>query len=380
MKIKIQQTKLAKALNYVSRAVSQKPNIPVLSNVLMVVNRDQLQLSATNLDMGINMWVPGVAEDDGKVTASGKFLTDFIAAAGGERVDISLTNDVLHVNNEDAKAEFNTIPANEFPVLPRVEGESFLTIKTVELINGLEKAIFACATDVTTSRIQLTGVLFELEQDKQDIITFVGLNGFRLSRKTAVISRASTEAMQLIVPARPLQELVKILNSEDVEEVQVYLSSNRSQIIFKIEDIELSIRLLEGPYPEYRSVLPTEHSYSFEVDKGEFERALKVVNTFARSAFGSRVYWDLDLETGTLLMHTSVTDLGRNEVRISVQNASGNHDLKDAYGLQFLLDMVNHMSGSTIRFETKEALLPALFKDKDDKDYVHLIMPMARED
>lgn len=380
MKLKIRQEQLQKALNYVSKAASQKPNIPVLSNILLTVGRDELTLSATNLDMGINMWIPAVVEEDGKLTASAKFLSDFVTAAGGERVDIHAKGETLVASSENATAEFQTIPAGEFPILPKAEGQPFMSMKAAEFVESLQKVIFACATDVTTSKIQFTGVLFELEESNPGKITFAALNGFRLAKKTANVERESSESMQLIVPAKSLQEFVKIADAEDSERVNMYLSANKSQIIFQLENLELSIRLLEGPYPDYKSVIPKEQNYSFDISRTEFERALRVVNTFARSSFGSRIYWDLDLETSTLLMHTTVTDLGKNEVRVEVQNASGVNDLKDAYGLQFLMDLAAHVPAETIHFETKEPLLPAVFTTADDDSFLYLIMPMTRED
>jgi|GEM_PF-342567 len=380
MKLKIRQEQLNKALNYVSKAASQKPNIPVLSNILLTVTKDEMLLSATNLDMGINMWIPAVVEDEGKITASAKFLNDFIAAAGGERVDISTKNDLLMVKSDNAAAEFQTIPATEFPILPKAEGTPFMTMNTVDFVESLESVMFACATDVTTSKIQFTGVLFDLEVTTPSQVTFVGLSGFRMAKKSTKVERESSEALQLIVPAKPLAEFVKIAAAEESDKVNIFLSPNKSQVIFQLENVEFSVRLLEGPYPDYKSVVPAEHNYSFDIARTDLDRALKVVSTFARSAFGSRIYWDLDLETSTLLLHTSVTDLGKNEVRVPVSNASGVNDLKDAYGLQFLTDLINNISADSIHFETKEPLLPAIFTTPSDQSFLYLIMPMARED
>lgn len=380
MKLKIRQEQLNKALTYVAKAASQKPNIPVLSNILLTVSKDEMLLSATNLDMGINMWIPAVVEDEGKITASAKFLNDFIAAAGGDRVDINTKNETLVVKSENAAAEFQTIPATEFPILPKAEGAPFMSMNTVDFVEALESVMFACATDVTTSKIQFTGVLFDLDAAKPDKVTFVGLSGFRMAKKSTKIEREGSESAQLIVPAKPLSEFVKIAAAEESDKVNIFLSPNKSQVIFQLENVEFSVRLLEGPYPDYKSVVPTEHNYSFDIARVDLEKALKIVSTFARSAFGSRIYWDLDLETSTLLLHTSVTDLGKNEVRVPVSNASGVNDLKDAYGLQFLTDLISNISADSIHFETKEPLLPAIFTTPSDESFLYLIMPMARED
>jgi DNA polymerase-3 subunit beta len=379
MHIKIQREKLAKALNYVSKAVSTKPNIPVLSNILLEVKKDQLRLAATNLDMGINMWIHGVGSVDGSVTVSGKYLADFINAAAGDKVELQVQADVLKVQTEKSKAEFQTIASSEFPVLPSISGEPFLQLEVVDFTNAMEKVMFACATDQNASNVQFTGVLFELEE-KLKQITFVGLNGFRLSMKKMKLPKPSEQTLQLIVPSRSLQEFVKIAAGEEENELQIFVNESKSQMIFKLGDIELSVRLLEGPYPDFRGVIPNDFVFAFEVEKRELEKALRVVYTFARSISGNKVNWDLAIEEGNLLMHTEVTDLGRNETQLSVHKAEGTSDLRDAFSLQFLMDFVNHAAGEKIRFETKAPLAAAVFTDKDDPDFLHIIMPVQRDD
>lgn len=378
MKITLSQNRLAQGLNYVSKAVSSKPNIPVLSNVLLEVDKNEMRLSATNLDMGINMWIGGEVEKEGTVTASGKFLTDFINANEEGKVDIGLVGDVLHVETESSKADFQTIASSEFPILPRASGEPFFTIKAEEFSEALEKVIFVCSTDLSSSQVQLTGVLFELTSEKKDELTLVGLDGFRLSLRSAKINRSSEDVHNLIVPARSLQELLKILSTEEATDIQVYLSESKSQIIFKFADIEFSVRLLEGVYPDYKRVLPKEHAFEFEVAKVELEKAMRVVNTFARSVQGRKVDFDLDVETGTLFLRSKVVDLGSNETKVMVQKISGATDFKGAYNLQYLMDMLNHIAGDTVRFETNGPLAPAVFTDEKDKEYTHLIMAMQR--
>lgn len=378
MKITLTSDKLSKALTYVARAVTTKPNIPVLSNILLEVHGSDLKLSATNLDMGIHMWIAGQGHSDGKVTASGKFLTDFINATQGGKVDISLEGDNLTVQTANSHANFQTIAAVEFPVLPQVSGTPLFTIQTQDLVSALDQVLFAASADLATSRVQFTGILFTLGSESATELTMVGLDGYRLSKKIIPIDQSDKSEHQLIVPARSLQELMKILKSEQVSAVEVYLSESKSQLIFQFAEIEFSVRLLEGPYPEYEKVIPTKHSFSFDVAKSEFEQALKIVNTFARNVYGYKVEWDMDLETETLTMRSSVPELGVNETKVSLKNAQGSNDLRTAFNLTYLLDVTNHLTGDLMHFETNSPLEPAVFTTKMDKNFIHLVIPMQR--
>lgn len=380
MKITIKQEHLTKALQYVSRVVSSKPNIPVLSNILLEASKTDLRLSATNLDMGIDMWIPASAEVEGKTTVSGKFLTDFVHVAGSGKVTLELKNNTLVVNTENSIAEFNTIPATEFPVLPRTEGEPLIVVDRTQLISSLDKVVFACATDLATSKIQYSGVLFKLLVDAPDKLELVGVDGYRMSRKYVSTKSKVSEDEKLIVPAKALVEFNRIIANEEAENIEIFTNQSRSQAVFKVGDIEFSVRLLEGPYPDYERVIPTDMSYSFDVDRSALEQSLKIVNTFARTIQGYRVHLDLDLETETLTLSTKAPDLGRNETKIKVSKVHGSSDLKDAYNLQYLLECVNHLTSDTLTFQTNAPLEPAMFTEKDNKNFLHIIMPMQRDD
>lgn len=382
MKITLNHNKFAKYLQYTSRAVSHKPNIPILSNVKFEVTKNNLQLSATNLEMGIDMWIPGVVQEEGKVTVSAKYIADFVAATTADKVDISLEDNVLLVQTAKSKANFTIIPADEFPVLPTLPENKLFSISAKEFITTLEKITFSCSTDLSAGKIQQSGVLFELDEEKDNEISFVGLDGFRLSKRNCEVkdlNKAGVDS-QIIVPARYLNELVKIISDfENLEEINVYLSENKSQIIFQFEEVEFSIRLLEGPYPDYKRIMPDSYSYSFQVKKSELEDALKVISTFARSNLAYKTLFDMDLENSLVKFKSVVNEVGENETIVEVENIQGESDLNTAYNLRYLQDVVSHMQGQKIKFESKGPLAASVFKDLSDENYVHLLMPLRRE-
>ncbi len=379
MEIKVPQTQLSKALNYVSRAVSIKPNIPVLANVMVEANRDNLRLTATNLDMGINMWISGEVKTEGKTTVSGKIVTDFVSAHQGGNVVLKMEGENLQVITDRSQAECRTIAAQEFPILPEAEGEPQFVIESSKLARALDKVLFATALETNITRTQYTGVLFRFSENENTDLELVGLDGYRMSRMLVPVEKGSIGAVDLIVPARPLTELVKMLRGESEEKVEVFLTEKHTQMIFKLGDIELSVRLLEGPYAEYEKVIPEGNAIEFEVDASQLEEAMKIVNTMARNVQGHRVDIDLDVETGTLVLSTKQPDLGENFAKLQATNILASNDFATAYSLQYLLDMVAHMEGSSIKFGTNSALAAAVFTDADVPGYMHLIMPLMRD-
>lgn len=382
MKITLNHSKLSKSLQYASRAVSTKPNIPVLSNVLLDVSNTDIKLSATNLDMGINMWIPGKVEEEGSTTVSAKYIADFVAASSSDKVDIESKDNSLVVKTSKSKANFSTIPSNEFPPLPPTPEEPLFTISSSELIISMEKVLFSCSTDYSAGKIQQTGVLFELTEENDDEISFIGLDGFRLSKRTAKITGLKKDIMtsQIIVPARYMTEVVKILQDySDVDTVNVYITENKSQIIFKFEEVEISLRLIEGPYPDYKRIMPDSFSYTFDVKRSDLEEGIKIVNTFARSNLSSKTLFDFDIENNAIKLRSSVAEVGENETVIEVTAVDGAGDLNSAYNLRYLQDLVGHIKGETLKFETKGPLSASIFKDKADGKYIHILMPLRRD-
>jgi DNA polymerase-3 subunit beta len=378
MLITLQQAKLARALSYVSKSVSAKPNIPVLSNVLLEVDKGTLKLSATNLDMGINMWIAGQVQMEGKVTLAARTFNDFIQESSDGKVTLELNDNVMTVKTDKSSAEFQTISADEFPILPKVAGEPVFTINSESFVKGLAKVIFACSTDNSPGKSQQTGVYFELSSE-DNTLTLVGLDGYRLSEKKIKIKRNTASDFNAIIPARSLQELTKIIQSEpELDTVDVYVNQTKSQALFKFNEIEFSIRLLEGPYPEYKKVLPQAPEYSCEISKSELEQGIRIINTFARSVLGNRTDFDVDPDSGQLTLRSTVTDLGKNETEVKVVNPTGDL-LKAAYNLRYLSDMVAAIDGDKIKFETKSPLSGAVFLDMEDPDFFHLIMPLKRD-
>lgn len=379
MEITIAQEKFAQALSHVAKATSAKPNIPILSNILIEVTKNDLRLSATNLEIGVHMWIGGNVTAEGKITTIGKQLADFVSANNSNKIKLHMQGDNLIVSSDKAVASFHTIPATEFPILPKIADKPLMTIPAQALLENLPKVLFACALENATSKIQHTGVLFEMKASEPNSLTLVGLNSHRLSKSSIDVQIEHPADHQLIIPAKGLNELLKIVSSEDVAEVNLYLSENKSQVIFQFADVEFSLRLIEGPFPKYDGVIPQKSSIAFNVTRADLESAVKIVNTFARSALGYRVEVDLDVETSSLILRSKVPDLGINETKIPVSDLVAPHDLKTAFNLQYLNDVVNHFRGEELEFSTNSAVEPTVFRSIGDKEFLHLVMPLQRD-
>ena len=146
-------------------------------------------------------------------------------------------------------------------------------------------------------------------------------------------------------------------------------------MLFQIEDLSLSTRLIEGEYPDYKQIIPTESKVTFSVDKESLSQTVKIAGIFARGAVGNKAVFEFIPEKNSLKFSAQVADVGENESKVEIFDLQGDK-LKTAFNTRFLSDMINIIKGDEIHFESNGVTAPGVFKDKEDKNFIHIIMPM----
>lgn len=375
MKISVTQENLAKALNHILKATAVKPNIPVLANVLIQTERGKIKFSATNLDVAVTTWIGGDVAEEGEVTVNARLLTEFVSQLKGTRVELIQSGQSLEVKSVDNQAQLFIIPSDDFPTLPDATGEANLVLNAQEFANAVEKTVVAAAID--QSRPVLTGLLLESTQRR---LSLVGVDGFRLARKILKLTKANEDDLKLVVPAKALQELCRIImdsaSSEDT--LNIFWLKEKSQIIFKVNEVIFSSRLLEGEFPDYKEIIPSDSQVEAVVAKPEFAAAIKIASIFARNVLGYKTYFKIAATDKKLQLAAKVQDMGNNESALDLAKVSG-EDYETAYNAKFLQDMINTMTGDEVNFSANGITAPGVFTTKEDEDYLHIIMPMRIE-
>jgi len=376
MKATLIQENLAKALVHINKAVSNRPNIPVLANVLIEAQKGMLKLSSTNLEMGISMWIGANIAEEGKVTVSAKLLSEFVNSIKPGKIDLVEENQMLEVNSVDNKAEFFIIPADDFPRVPEPEGQNIIEVNALQFADAVNLTVFAAGTD--DSRPVLTGILME---SKEKELTLVGVDGFRLSRKKLKLEKVvKIENFKEIVPAKTLKEMESILRdvAEEKDVIKIYYLGTKNQLLFKVNDLELSTRLIEGDFPDYEKIIPKEKILRFEMDKEEFGNALKVVSIFARNVIGNKTRFKIDATAKKTILSANVVDIGKNDSSLKIDAIQGD-DMETGFNVRFLMDIANVIKSKKIVFETNGPTAPGVFVNPEDLDFTHIVMPMRLE-
>ncbi|MEM7033970.1 MAG: DNA polymerase III subunit beta [Chloroflexota bacterium] len=376
MKVSCLQENLAKGLSIVGRAVANRSTLPILSNVLITTDgKDRLKLSASNMEVGINCWIGAKVQEEGATTVPARLLTDFVNSLPPERIEMDLNDDSQMLNLRCARFEANIkgIEAQEFPPVPSLDaGDEIIRLEPDTLRQMINQVTFAAAND--ESRPILTGIR---AQFNHETLIMTGTDGYRLSLKTIPLMHPIDEELDVVIPARALSELARILGDQD-EPVQMVVTANRHQILFHLTDIDLVSQLLEGNFPDVAQTIPTDHSTRAVLDTSNFLKAARVSHLFARDAANivkiDVTPGDGGLVSGNLMISATSQELGDNisEIDASVEGDS----VEIAFNAKYLIDILNVMDSAQVSLDTVASDSPGVLRPIGDESFTHVIMPM----
>ena len=372
MKVSLLQENLAKGMGLVSRVVANKAQLPVLSNVLLATDKGKLRLSATNLETGMNLWLGGKIEGEGKLTVPAKIFNEVISSLPQETVVLEKEGEGLKISCGRFKSKINGIAAEEFPLMPSLRDgktikETFsLDREAVE--KGLGQVAMAAATD--ESRPIFTGVKMELDEKK---LRLAATDGYRLSVKTVLNLKGLKKQKSLVVPARALMELVRAIAAGETEAKEVVLAATEEerQLIMAYGEVEVVTRILEGEFPDFDKIIPTSHTTAIVLDTEELLQAVRAAAVFAKDSANIVRF---KVSDSGLLISANAPQVGENEVELSGKKTG--EDAEIAFNSRYLLEMLNVIEVKEIKLEMSGPLSPGVFKPKEDNGLIHIIMPV----
>ncbi|HEU4966793.1 MAG TPA: DNA polymerase III subunit beta [Candidatus Saccharimonadales bacterium] len=361
MNLQVTQENLNKALNAVARVANMRNPLPVLANVLIKTSNNRLSIAATNLDIAITQYVGAKIAEEGSITVPARLMQDFVSSLPAGVIELKLEETRLHITTERYNSVINGIVADDFPVMPTIEGGKTCAIPGTTLKKGLQQVVFAASGD--ESRPVLTGVLLHAIEGK---LHMAATDSYRLAEKEL---GAAADSMNLLVPASAMQDLLRILGDGDDE---VSLTYDEQQVLFHIGDTELVARLLEGKYPDYRKLIPAKFTVSSVLKRADFVNVTKVSSLFARESAGS-VTIEVDEAAQQLSIRSIASQLGENVATATAKvTGTGSITLNSRY----LLDALQALSGDEVSFSFNGKLEPTLLRDAAHPDYSHIIMPL----
>lgn len=364
MKIKVTQSNLESVLNILVRVISSKPQLPILSCLLLEAKDNQITVFATDLNMGIKTKLHGEIIEDGIVAIPAKLFLETIKSLGKGDLEIALQDLTLMITSARSKTNIQCQPNEDFPIFPTLpELTSHFDTAQLKII---EKYI-SFSTSLDQARLILTTLLFRKNNQGLQV---VGTDGFRLSLLNLQKDDLG-DLEEFLIVNKAFSEIVKITDIQEQEKVDFEVSDALKQVFFRIGDVELFIRLIEGTYPPFEKIIPSGFEMTGTFDGEEFDTVLKQAMVFAREV--SNII-TLEIKDGFMKIVANASAKGNYEGEIPVEILEGTEG-RVSFNAKYLQDFIKNIKPERIWFGMNDELKPVMFKEVDNDFYQYVVMP-----
>ncbi len=361
MKVEVVQENLAKALGHVGRIANSRAGLEILSNVLIRTEGKQLLIAATNLEIAITERIGAKISTQGSITVPAKLINELVQNLPKEKITLTVDGSVLHLQSPSNKSSINGVADDEFPELPIIDetNATSLMIPVATFKQAASQTVVTASNDST--RPVLTGVLW---QTNEKHLYFASTDAYRLAERK--VTKTDIE-LKAIVPTTSMQEVLRIL-SDDSDEIDVLFDD--TQVRFRVNDSEVTSRLIDGNFPDYRQLIPSSSATTFTVQKADLTQATKLASLFAGGAGGNI---RIEVADGLVTIHSVASEYGENSSSITttIEGEDGSVSLNSRY----LLEALSTMDGNEVSFGFSGKLAACILRT-NEKNYLHIIMPI----
>ncbi len=374
MKFICTKENLSYALDVVSSVASKHTNLPILMNILLKVGDSKVELVATNLEVAVRVNLRAKVENEGSFTVPAKTLTDFVHLLPEEQVEVELEENELTIKCGNSSTKIKGVPADEYPEVPGVEEEHAYVIEADVFKQALAQVVFAASKNEI--RPELSGIYFGLFTERHGGLVMAATDSYRLAEKKLSVEQGKDE-MRCIVPARTVYEIIRLLSlarSKQTEtKVRLWLSEN--QIAIRFDDFEITSRLIEGKYPDYAQIIPSELKTTALFPISVMVNKIKAASLFTTTGVNAVVF-DLNANQHTIGVSSTSTQTGEHssEIEADVKGQENSILLNHRY----VLDGLQNIVGEEAEFKVNSGEAPCLFQAKGDSSYLYIVMPIRQ--
>lgn len=353
-----------KALLVLQRIVMKNPSLPILENILIETENKRLKISATNLELGVHVWVKGKTEDEGRVCIPAYLLTNSITNSNEERVTIESEGINLTMKTESFEGTLKGQDPNEFPLIPNPAISLTTPLDVKHLAEGLAQVSYIAA--VSEIYPEISGIYFSFSKGS---LTIVATDSFRLGKKEISLTVPKEMASaSFILPLRSAQELLYIL--EQSAQTSFNLGVNENQAVCSFDDITIVSRLLAGTYPNTSELIPKEFNAEIILERQSFIEKLKLISVFAPKTNDCKI----EIREDTLLLSSSAT-AGSSKATLKVK-VKGSAPGAITFNYRYLLDGLLRIKSSDALLRVKNESTPVVFQGVSDDSHLYLVAPL----
>jgi len=364
MQLSITREDLLKPLQQIIGAVERRQTMPALSNLLLKASDQKLSITATDLEVELVATLDMDIEDEGSTTIPARKLLDICRSLPNDsKVAINSSNEKIKVSSGRSRFSLATLPAEDFPTIDDLELDHNVVIKESEFKTLIEKSAFAMAQQDV--RYYLNGLLIELDANQ---IKTVATDGHRLALSQLDHKSDSDGSRQIILPRKGVQELLRLLGSED-NEITIAIGKNHLRV--NLTNLQFTSKLIDGRFPEYQRVLPDECDNRAKIDKVLLKQALTRASILSNEKYkGIRLI--LDSNTLVIQAHNPEHEEAEDEIEIDY---SGER-IEVGFNVVYLLDVLNALESEQVEIIIQDANSSALIVSPESQASRYVVMPM----
>lgn len=361
------------ALSEVSKAISTKAFIPILSGIKITANQSGITLIASNSNIFIEKFIPSSMDDEqitttlqaGTIVVPAKYFIEIIKKMPSNIVIKSKNEQTITIQSEEITLNVNSFPVNEFPNVPQIDDHAEIQIETKQLIDAFKQTVFAVAKN--ESRPVLTGVHIELDHNK---LICAATDSHRLAIRETLIS--TNVKANCIVPSATINELLKLMNS-NLEFVSIYLSE--SHIIFTFGTTTLYSRLIEGKYPNISSLIPNKFQTVINIDRQRMLQGVDRSSLLASEWANNNVNLEIVNES-TIKVSSNASQIGKISETQQIDVIQGEKQFNISFDGRFMLDALRAIKEKTVTLSFSGSMRPILIEAGTQSAAIHLISPV----
>lgn len=371
MKLKIKQKILMEHLNYVIKGISSKNLVPILNCIKFDLTSEGLYLMSTDNEIAIKTFIDkdkiDNIEEKGEVVISGKYIFDIIRKLGNEVINIEeVIDSQILITTPTSSFKLNCNNVSEFPNLDLEFSKSPIVINQQTFKKTINQTIFATSTQ--ESRPVLTGINFKINDGK---LVCTATDSYRLACKELDLESSDANGdNDIIVPARNLMEVVKLLNSDD-DNVELHIFANK--VVFKFNSITMMSRLINGNYPDTTKLIPEDYSLIVKVNLNNFYNAIDRASLLTNEEEKNII--KLETKDDFLIISSNIPEIGNVEEKVELLEKVDNN-IKIAFSSKYMMDAIKVFEGANIALKFNGEIKPIIIDDADGSNLLQLILPI----
>jgi DNA polymerase-3 subunit beta len=363
MKVSAARSELLDAISVVSRGLSSRSTLPILSSILLDAKGDELVLHSTDLEVSLKHSMAARIDEEGTAVVPGRLLTDIVRSMPEAAVTLETTSpDDASISCEQSSFDVRTLHAEDFPKFPEVSPEKGAVLPADRLVSVIKQVSRAASKDET--RPVLTGVLTMIEPMS---LKMVATDSYRLAVRQVEID-GPDEPIEVVIPNKAVDEIPRLAGSAE----RISLGVAENQVVFEFGNTVFVSRRIDGRFPNYAQLIPTESETRATVGREELLEAVKRVSILAQHNVPLRV--SIRPEDRVLTLSASTPDIGEASEDLEV-DAEG-EEVEIAFNSSFMIDGVGAAGTEQVALETTSPLKPGLLSSVGDEEYIYILMPV----